>query len=309
MNKPELENSIFLVGPTASGKSSVGVCLAELIGGEIISLDSMQLWRGMDVGTAKPSAQDRARVPHHLVDILDPSESFSVARYVNLACAAVRDIAARGRVPLFVGGTALYLKSLTAGIFEGPPADWELRTRLRAIAADKGSPFLHDRLRGVDPDAADRIHPNDLRRIIRALEVFEKTGLPISQLQQQWREGRDEDPPIFGIDRERDDLYERINTRVDRMMSEGFLEEVQGLHDRGLGREASQAMCYRELIAHLSGEITDLDEAVELIKRNTRRFAKRQLTWFRGFPEIVWIHAGPDDTPEEIAGRIRQHIP
>jgi len=308
MNRPELDNSIFLVGPTASGKSSVGVCLAELIYAEIISLDSMQLRRGMDVGTAKPSAEDRARVPHHMIDILDPCESFSVARYVKLACEAVSDIAARGRVPLFVGGTALYLKALTSGMFEGPSADWKLRSRLRRVAAEKGSPFLHDRLRGIDPAAAEKIHPNDLRRIIRALEVFEKTGSPISQLQQQWQNEGDDGPPIFGIERDRDDLYDRIDRRVDRMMSEGFLEEVRRLSERGPGREASQALGYKEMLAHLRGEIADLDEAVELIKRNTRRFAKRQLTWFRAFPQIIWIHAGPHDRPEKIAGRMRQRI-
>jgi len=305
MTKPELGNSVFLVGATASGKSSVGVCLAETIGGEIISLDSMQLWRGMDVGTAKPSAEDRARVPHHLIDLLEPCESFSVARYVELACAAVREIDGRGRVPLFVGGTALYLKALTAGLFKGPPADWGLRNELREIAARHGSAFLHERLRGVDPDAADRIHPNDLRRIIRALEVLDKTGTPISQLQQQWRKAQGKaGPPIFGIDRERDDLYNRIDRRVDQMMSGGFLDEARRLLESNPGREALQALGYRELIAFLRGEISELAEAVGLIKRNTRRFAKRQLTWFRAFPQIVWVAAHPGDSPGEVAGRI-----
>ena len=305
MATPELHNSVFLIGPTASGKSSVGLCLAELIDGEIISLDSMQLWRTMDIGTAKPTPDERARVPHHIIDLLDPSESFSVARYVDLACEAVVAIAARGRAPLFVGGTALYLKALTAGLFEGPAADWALRARLRETAEERGPQFLHEQLRCVDPAAADRIHPNDLRRIIRALEVYEKTGRPISELQQQWGGAHaEESPPIFGIERERDDLYDRINRRVDQMMAEGFLDEVRRVLGHRPGREASQALGYKELIAHLRGEMPDLDEAVELIKRNTRRFAKRQLTWFRAFPQIIWFEAAPDDPPEEVAGRI-----
>jgi len=310
VHKPQLDNSVFLVGPTASGKSSVALCLAEMISrggqrrGEIISLDSMQLWRGMDIGTAKPTPQERERVPHHLVDVLEPSESFSVARYVEAAEAAVAEIAGRGRVPLFVGGTALYLKALVAGLFEGPSADWTLRTQLRRIAAERGSLHLHERLRTIDPAAAARIHPNDLRRIIRALEVYEKTGTPISELQRQWAAENPHPPPIFGIARDRADLYDRINRRVDQMMEEGFLDEVRRLLGRRPGREATQALGYRELIAHLDGEIESLEEAVELIKRNTRRFAKRQLTWFRAFPEITWIQVGPGDTAESVARRI-----
>jgi len=179
-------NSIFLAGPTASGKTAAGIALAERIDAEIISMDSMQLWREMDIGTAKPTAEERSRVPHHLVDLLDPSESFSVGRYVELARAAADDIAGRGRIPLFVGGTILYMKALTAGLFEGPPADWQIRERLKKLAAEHGSSALHSWLRLFDPAAAQKIHPNDLRRIIRALEVIDITGKPISEQQREW---------------------------------------------------------------------------------------------------------------------------
>jgi len=315
MQKPELDNSVFIVGPTASGKTSVALELAGNIthgdqaGGEIISLDSMQLWRGMDIGTAKPTAEERRRVRHHLIELLEPSESFSVARYVEAAQAAVAEIAGRGRVPLFVGGTALYLKALLAGLFEGPSADWALRAELRRIAAEHGPAHLHERLQSVDPGTAQRLHPNDLRRIVRALEVYEKTGTPISELQRQWsaqRSGRQ--PPIFGIARDRAGLYDRINRRVDEMMQGGLLDEVRRLLTMNPGREARQALGYRELIAHLAGEIPSLDEAVGLIKRNTRRFAKRQLTWFRAFTGIIWIEMRPGDSPQSAATRIRLQL-
>jgi len=300
-------NSIFLAGPTASGKTAAGIALAERIGAEIISMDSMQLWRGMDIGTAKPTAEERSRVPHHLVDLLDPSESFSVGRYVELACAAADEIAGRGRIPLFVGGTILYMKALTAGLFEGPPADWQIRERLKKLAVEHGSNALHIRLQEADPAAADKIHPNDLRRIVRALEVIEITGKPISEQRREW----DVEPPpefagrIFALDWNRKQLYERIERRVDIMMQQGLLEEARRLLHRKppLGREASQAVGYRELFAHLRGE-TDLQTAVELIKRNTRRFAKRQLTWLRSFPHLNWIAVTPEDTPDAIAERI-----
>ena len=307
MIKPEIRQSIFLAGPTACGKTAVGLCLAEMLNAEIISLDSMQLWRELDIGTAKPTPDERARVPHHLIDVVDPSDWFNVGQYVELASQAAREIIGRGRVPLFVGGTGLYLKMLITGLFKGPSADWELRDRLKGIAAEHGTEHLHAQLRAVDPVAAGRIHPNDLRRIIRALEVHEKSGRPISELQQEWQgEHAEESPPMFGLNRGRLDLHCRINRRVDQMLAQGFLDEVRRLAERpgGLGRAAAQALGYKELLAHLRGELP-LDEAVELIKRNTRHFAKRQMTWFRAFPQIVWIEVKPDDAPEETARRIK----
>ena len=293
----------FLVGPTASGKSAVGLVLAERVGAEILSLDSMAVYRGMDIGTAKPSADDRARVPHHLLDLVDPCEAFSTGRYVAAAEAAIADVAGRGRLPLFVGGTALYLKALTEGFFNGPAADWELRDRLKAEAAERGVPALHARLQAVDPRAAARIHPNDLRRIVRALEVHETTGQPISEQQTQFGSPSPRYGCLLaGIRRDRRELYERINRRVDAMFEAGLMEEVAALlrEPRGISHAASQFVGYREAIACLRGELT-LEEATELVKTRTRQFAKRQLTWSRRFPQIRWVDAQPDSSTEALA--------
>jgi len=295
----------FLVGPTASGKTAVGVEVAERVGAEILSLDSMAIYRGMDIGTAKPSPEDRARVPHHLTDLAEPHEAFSTGRYLEAAEQAIRDVVGRGKIPLFVGGTALYLKGLTEGFFDGPPANWELRNRLIAEAADHGSAALHDRLRAVDPAAAARIHPNDLRRIVRALEVRETTGRPISALQTQFGSPSPRyECALAGIRRNRAELYARINRRVDAMFEAGLVEEVRALLHRSgaISHAASQFVGYKEVIASLRGECT-LNEAREKIKARTRRFAKRQLTWFRKFPQIRWIDAGPHSPVDELARR------
>lgn len=298
----------FLIGPSASGKSAVGALLAERIGAEILSLDSMKIYRRLDLGTAKPSPESMSRVAHHLIDIVDPSEPFNVARYVEMAERLIDEITDRGRRPLFVGGTALYLKALTEGLFEGPGQDPEIRATLRRRAEEQGSQALHDELGEVDPAAAARIHPNDLRRIVRALEVFQLTGTPISQQQTQFGSENDRhDSLIIGIRRNRIDLYDRIDRRVDRMFEAGLVEEVSALLRAGvsLSREASQALGYRELLACLQQD-GDPEEARELIKRNTRRFAKRQLTWFRSFGNIQWVDVSPEDAAEHIAARIQE---
>ncbi|HUT34055.1 MAG TPA: tRNA (adenosine(37)-N6)-dimethylallyltransferase MiaA [Planctomycetota bacterium] len=294
---------LFLVGPTASGKTAVGIEAALHIGAEILSLDSMSLYRGMDIGTAKPSHEERARVPHHLLDVADPHEAFSTGRYLEAAEAAIADIVARGKRPLFVGGTALYLKALTEGFFHGPSADWALRDRLLAEAEQRGVPALHERLRAVDPPAAARIHPNDLRRIVRALEVHATTGRPISEQQTQFGSPSSRyDCVVAGIRRERSELHERINRRVDAMFAAGLVDEVRRLlaDPRGISHAASQFVGYREVIAHLRGELT-LAEAAERVKARTRQFAKRQLTWFRSFPQIRWVDAGPGSTAAGLA--------
>jgi tRNA dimethylallyltransferase len=283
----------ILLGPTASGKSAVALEVAERIGAEIISIDSMQVYRGMDVGTAKPPAAERARVPHHLIDLREPWESFSTAEYIAAADAAVREITARGHKPLFVGGTALYIKSLLVGIFEGPSADWELRNRLRDEAARTGVEALHARLGAIDPEAAARIHPNDLRRIERSLEIFEKTGIKPSALRHEWASGKLRyDARVAGLDVPREELYARINARVDEMVADGWLDEISRLvaDSRGLGREASQALGYNELARVVAGDAT-LEYAVEEIRTHTRQFAKRQMTWFRSFPNVCWVDA------------------
>ncbi len=288
---PQKTRIYILAGPTASGKSAVGLEAAERMGAEIVSIDSMQVYRGMDIGTAKPGAADRERVPHHLIDVRAPWESFSTADYIALADEAVREITARGRRALFVGGTALYIQSLLAGIFEGPSADLALRGRLREEAARVGVEALHARLAEVDPEAAARIHPNDMRRIERALEIYEKTGTAPSALRREWSSGETRyDAALAGIDWPRAALRARIDARVDAMLAAGWLEEAKALlaDPRGLGREASQALGYRELAEVARGEAA-LADAVERIKARTRQFAKRQMTWFRRFEDVTWL--------------------
>ncbi len=301
----------FLTGPTASGKTAAGVRLAQRLDTEIVSLDSMAIYRGMDIGTAKPTPAEQGGVPHHLIDIVDPHQEFSLAQYVAAAEVAVRQIVARGRVPLFVGGTPLYLKALLRGIFEGPPADWALRRELEALADGQGNETLHRRLSAIDPVSARRLHVQDRRRVIRALEVFEKTGQPISVLQQQFERSRPAcECRVFTLIWPRDALNERIDQRVDAMFAEGLLQEVEGLADARvpLSRTASQAVGYREVLEHLRG-LRDLPATIELIKLRTRQFAKRQMTWFRALSECRMVDGGfdPGETAEKIflAGRSR----
>jgi tRNA dimethylallyltransferase len=295
---------LLLTGTTASGKNRVGISLAKALGGEIISLDSMKVYRGMDVGTDKPTREDRTLVPHHLVDIADPWESMNLRRFVDLAHRVRAEIESRGRVPLIVGGTALYLNGFLRGVLEGPEANNAVREGLRAEAAVRGVAALHVRLQGVDPEAAERIHPNDYKRIERALEVFAITGHPISRLQGQWDRPVTSPHCLYVLTWPRTVLDARINDRVDAMMSMGFIDEVRSiLSGGGLGRESSQALGYREVVSHLEGAIT-AREAVDLIKRRTRRFARRQLTWFRKWEDARWIKAREGDTQESLTERI-----
>src|SRR6266436_3003215 len=287
-------NDLVLTGPTGSGKSELGVKLAEKLQAEIISMDSMALYRGMDIGTAKPGADLRQRVPHHLLDVREPWESASVAWWLNEARDCVRLIESRNKRALFVGGTPLYLKALIYGLFDGPPADLELRRRLTDEAQQAGGQVLHERLAKLDPAAAKRLHPNDLRRIIRALEVIELTGRPLSDWQQQWKaEGplehtaaKVESPPqVLWLDLPRVELYARIDERVRQMMKAGLLQEVRQLRAlrHPVSREAAQAVGYKELFAYLDGQ-SSLEEAVLRIQTRSRNFAKRQITWFRHLP-------------------------
>jgi tRNA dimethylallyltransferase len=309
--RPHVAGPLHLTGPTASGKSAVGIELATRIGAEIISLDSMAVYRGMDIGTAKPSAAERTIVPHHLIDIVEPWEDFSVAQYLDRAQEAVAAIQSRGRQPLFVGGTPLYLKALLRGLFSGPAADWIFRSELAEVARQEGSAELHRRLAAIDPVAAAKLHPNDTRRLIRALEVFQRTGRPISEQQQQFDEPPSADhPPVFVLDWPRDQLHRRIDKRVDAMFAAGLVEEVRGLlaMDRPLSRTAAQAVGYREVVAHLKGE-SDLATTIDLVKRHTRQFAKRQLTWFRSLPECRWVPVGDSFDPGGVAERILASSP
>ncbi|MGE0609256.1 MAG: tRNA (adenosine(37)-N6)-dimethylallyltransferase MiaA [Pirellulales bacterium] len=299
-----------MTGPTASGKTAVGLSLAARLPGEIISLDSMALYRRLDIGTAKPTQDERRRVPHHLIDILDPHQEYSLAQYLTAAHRAAGEIAGRGLTPLFVGGTPLYLKGLLRGIFEGPAADWPYREKLQAQAAVEAPGWLHQQLSRVDPAAAAKLHPQDQRRLIRALEVFRNTGRPISAWQQQFdRPHTAGECRAFVLEWPRDELYARIERRVDAMFQEGLLDEVRGLvaasqHSAApLGRTAAQALGYREVLAHLAGE-RDLPATIALVKTRTRQFAKRQLTWFRSLPECRPVPVRASDNADEIAERV-----
>ena len=303
----------FLSGATASGKTGVGIELAGRLDAEIVSMDSMALYRRMDIGTAKPTLQQRQAVPHHLLDVIEPHQEYSLAQYIETVKRCVAGIQARGRQVLFVGGTPLYLKGLLRGIFEGPAADQRLRDELAAEARRHGGEWLHRRLSEIDPVAAGRLHPNNWRRLIRAIEVFEKTGRPISRWQEQFDTGLPaEECKVFVLDWSREELYTRINRRVEEMFAEGLLDEVRSLLKKGgtgilpvkgaahgqdgratnngapLSKTAAQAVGYREVIEHLRGD-RGLEETVELVKMHTRRFAKRQGTWFRGLEECRFV--------------------
>ena len=300
------QNCWFLTGATAVGKTSVGLALAERLRAELISLDSMAVYRGMDIGTAKPSAEQQALIPHHLIDVVDPCEDFSVAQYVAAAHQAIHEIRARGREVLFVGGTPLYLKSLLRGIFEGPPANWELREQIEEEVAQVGNQALHQHLEQFDPVAASAIHPNDTRRLIRAVEVYRATGEPISHRQLQFDDERPaEDCRVFVMRRQRDEQHERINARVDQMIDRGLIDEVRRLTAAGpgLGRTARQAVGYREVLAHLSG-VYDQPSMIDKIKTSTRRFAKRQGTWFRSLSECSFVDVAAGEAPDSIVDQI-----
>ena len=307
----DFDEALILTGPTACGKTALALELSERIGAEIVAMDSMTLYRGMDIGTAKPTAEERARVRHHLIDVLDPWESATVAWWLQQAEAACRDIASRGKRPIFVGGTPFYLKALLHGLFPGPPADPELRRRLEDEAERDGKDRLHARLAAVDPKTATRLHPNDVRRVVRALEVFGLTGRPISAWQQTWDTpafaGPDAAPPPARIpavvlELPREVLYDRINRRVGEMLDAGWLEEVRRLRNlpRPLSREARQALGYRELLDFLDGRGGTPEETAELIRTHTRQFAKRQLTWFRHLPQCIPVPADAPDVGERV---------
>jgi tRNA dimethylallyltransferase len=283
----------FIVGPTGSGKSALAMIVAERLGAEIVNADSRQLYAGMDIGTAKPSAEERGRVPHHLIDVRTPERPLDVAEFVAMGRAAILDIARRGRKALVVGGSGFYLRALRGGIFSGPSASSEIRAELEEIAAERGIPFLHDELMKIDPPSASRIQRNDLYRIVRALEVHRITGIPISIHQERHRFAeREFDTLTIALEVPRAQLYDGINKRFDAMVAEGFVEEVRRLVAAGYSPERAplNSIGYREVASFIRGEIT-LAEAVDLAKRKTRQFAKRQLTWFHNEENVTWVDA------------------
>lgn len=296
----------FLTGATATGKSGIALALAHRLDAEIVSLDSMAIYRGMDVGTAKPTPEQQALVPHHLIDIAEPDEEFSVAEYRERAADVVAAIRQRDRTPLFVGGTPLYLKALLRGLFEGPPANWQLRQLIEEEVGRVGTAALHRHLQEVDPVAASAIHPNDTRRLIRALEVFRATGEPISHQQMEFDDGVPaERRRVFVLRRDRQEHYHRINDRVEDMLQRGLVDEVRRLtaNGRQLGRTASQAVGYREVIAYLTGQWDD-ETMVAKIKTRTRQFAKRQGTWFRSLSECRFVDVAGEPNLVQLAEEI-----
>jgi tRNA dimethylallyltransferase len=316
---------IFLAGPTASGKSAVALALAERIGGEIISVDSMQVYRGLDIGTAKPPEAERRRVPHHLIDVAEPAEPFDAAKFVSLAARAVEEIQRRGKAPIFCGGTGLYFKAYLYGLGDAPPGDPKLRAELET----KPPGELLEELQRRDPETFDRIDRLNPRRVVRAVEILRLTGKPLSSSRADWQtpltrpagtlsphpmkgeergEGSTRPPArerVYVLRREQGDLTQRINRRVDEMFARGLIGETRQLLERGLTDNATamQAIGYRQVVAHLRGELP-LAETVELVKRRTRQFARRQMTWFRHQLPCEWLDVGTDAAAEEVADEL-----
>jgi tRNA dimethylallyltransferase len=310
MNFPPelLKQCCFLAGPTAVGKTATSLALAEQLNAEILSLDSMAIYRHMDIGTAKPVLSEQTVIPHHLLDLIEPHQNFSMSEYCMAALNAAQDVVKRGRVPLFVGGTGLYLRAILRGIFDGPEADWDLRKKYQKTADEEGSEQLHRQLMAVDPEIARRLHVNDHRRIMRALEVHALTGVALSEQQNNDPLPAGDRPRmIFWLHPPRDWLRARIDRRVDLMMDVGLLQETTSLleMDPAPGRTARQALGYRELIDHLETGVP-LEECVELIRVRTRQFAKRQHTWFRNLKECRAIRIDGTESAEQLVNRIFQ---
>ena len=298
-----MDRMICIAGPTASGKTALSVALAKALGGEIVSCDSMQVYRGMDIGTAKPTLEERQGIAHHLLDVADPGEPFSVGKYVELADAAVQDILRRGRLAIVVGGTGLYMDSLILGRRFAVPSTGQ-RAKLERLADERGIDEILSMLQKADPETAARLHPSDRKRIIRAMEVFLETGTPISRHDALSREQPPRYEPLWlGIRfASRAELYARIERRVDEMLRQGLLGEVEALLARGLDPNATalQAIGYKELVPVVRGE-TDLDTAVALLKQSSRRYAKRQLTWFGKNERIRWLRAEEEILPQALS--------
>jgi tRNA dimethylallyltransferase len=299
-----MKSPIFIAGPTAVGKSEIALSLAEQLGGEIISADSMQVYRGLDIGTAKPSPAERARVPHHLIDICDLTENFDAAQFIRRVQKAVEEIQERDYVPIFCGGTGLYFKAFLSGLGEAPATNPELRAELEAASFEA----LLRELRERDPAAYEKIDKQNPRRVIRAVEVIRLTGKKFSEQRAEWKsEARSrKSEKFFCLTRSSSDLHARINVRVDTMFARGLVDETRELLKHGLeqNKTAMQAIGYRQVVEHLRGE-RPLTETIGLVKSRTRQFAKRQLTWFRRQLDPEWIELKPDESPEEISARLK----
>ncbi len=296
---------LVLVGPTGIGKSRLAQALALQLQTAVIHADSRQVYKGMDIGTAKPSTAMRREVPHYLLDVAAPDEAFNAGRYRELAAAAIERVWLKEKkLPIVEGGSGLYIRALIDGLFDSPPADTQIRRRLRALAEKQGTAYLHRQLERVDPASAGRLHPNDAPRLIRALEVFELTGQPLSSFTQNTPLSPYQ-PFFFGLTAERSLLYQWIEERTDSMLAEGLLEEVEGLLKRGYGEELNsmQGLGYKQMAGCLKGRY-DLERAIFLLKRDTRRYAKRQLTWFRQDKHIQWLQVSHPSQSDKFASTI-----
>jgi tRNA dimethylallyltransferase len=304
---------VVIVGPTGSGKSDTALALARSADGEIVSADSQQVYRGMDIGTGKVTLAEREQVRHHLIDVLEPSEEMTAARFAGMADAAIADIAERGSVAVVAGGTGLYIRALLLGLFEGPAADAEIRRQLRQRGQQDGVVALWTELQKVDSVSAERIDPADEKRLVRALEVFQLTGVPLSEHLAQHdhrRVGPRYPHRIVCLCPEREELYERINRRVDEMVAAGLVEEIRGLREAGYGAElrSQQAIGYAEIHRVLDGDL-EMDQAVALIKRNSRRYARRQLSWYRNGPAadtVEWYSGKSEVDLQSLKGYLRE---
>ena len=283
---------VILTGPTAVGKTNLSIGLAKRINGEIISADSMQVYKGMDIGSAKIRKEEMQGVTHYLVDILEPEEEFHIVKFQELAKAALEEIYAKGKIPILVGGTGFYIQAVTRDIdFTQAEQETSYREELEQFAKEKGAEYLHEKLREVDSKSAENIHANNVKRVIRALEFYHQNGTPISEHnEEQKQQTSPYNLAYFVLTAPREILYERIDRRVDQMMEEGLLEEVKSLRERGChrGMVSMQGLGYKEILAYLEGEYP-LEEAVRILKRDTRHFAKRQLTWFRREQDVIWV--------------------
>jgi tRNA dimethylallyltransferase len=299
---------IVLCGPTGAGKTAHAIELAEAFGGQIVGADSMQIYRHMDIGTAKPTIAERQQVPHFMIDIVDPDEEFSAGQYGRMAGEVLDRLHGVGILPFLVGGTGLYIKACLKGLFREGPADSRILKELNDEAAGKGAAAMYERLRACDPESAGRINPNDVFRIVRALELFAVTGRPASEhIRSHGFSDQRYNALKICLYPEREEMYRAIDARVDAMLEAGFADEVQGLLDRGYGPElkSMQSIGYRHMTAYLLGKITR-EEMADTMKRDTRRYAKRQLTWFRGDPEVVWVHK--EEGRERMPGLIKAFI-
>lgn len=302
------QHNILILGVTASGKGRLAFALADTIAAEIISVDSMKVYRRMDIGTAKPPLSARQYIRHHLIDVVEPSESFSVAHFLKLAADSVNLIKQLNKPVIAVGGTALYIKAMLYGLFDGPGCCETIRNNLKHRAEVEGLGHLHKELAQVDPDSADRIHPNDLKRIVRALEIYELTGRPISSFQTQFSaESTKHNWTVIGLRRNKNEENGRINSRVKKMIADGLIDEVRTLlaEEKPLGKQARCAIGYSEIIDYLAGKTT-LDDTVELMKKNTRRMAKSQRTWFKTFQNVNWLDVESDNSTDRILTRIKK---